>query len=362
MINEKYLGKEPRYPENHALSDLEYSNALNWYHACCDVEDAREYLVDWLEGYHSTGRLARLRYLPDRRLPLTIAWSVRILNNGYTLPKYTEEPPFLVRFDHFCDAYDDCPKDTISFRASNYEVDSGPKTTIQDRIASKAGALFVEIEEHIDDGDFSAYQFFLDNGVSGAVASRLASRVTPLADEIREALAGKDPQLKEAYHFLTKRALRARLTFLEGVLDDCNRHAGNVRKTRKPRTRKAPSVEKQIKHVKYQPECAEYKLKSLEPASIVGASQLIIFNTRYKTITVLNAQDRGGLSVKGMSVINFDENTSHSYRTGRSAFTILEAILTGGKRAQKVALTSLKIMDRVVNRLGENSVLVRIEK
>ena len=53
---------------------------------------------------------------------------------------------------------------------------------------------------------------------------------------------------------------------------------------------------------------AENKIASISPSKIVGAEVLFLFNSKTNQLSYYHARDRGGLEVKGTSILNFDED------------------------------------------------------
>ena len=142
---------------------------------------------------------------------------------------------------------------------------------------------------------------------------------------------------------------------------DLLRYSGNAKKLRAPRKKKPQSVEKKLKNFRYQKEFQDMKLASVPPEQIVGAQELWTYNTKYKTLTVFRAIDRGGLDIKRSSIVNFDEKTTMTRRTARSAEKIVQSVLSGGKIILKKVMDDLK-ETTLQDRINENTILLRIVK
>ena len=133
-----------------------------------------------------------------------------------------------------------------------------------------------------------------------------------------------------------------------------------TKKVRKPRKPRAVSVEKKLKNLKYQKENNEFKIASINPEKIIGAQELWTFNTKYKIVTVLRALDRGGLQVKGTSIIGYDEATSMSKGTGRKPEVVLDKLQNGGKIVLKKLMGELKTDKALQYRINENTILMKV--
>jgi hypothetical protein len=127
-----------------------------------------------------------------------------------------------------------------------------------------------------------------------------------------------------------------------------------------PRKPRAISVEKKLKNFKFQKEDNTFKIASVNPEKVIGAQELWTFNTKYKTLTVFRALDRGGLQVKGTSIINYDEATSVTKRTGRKPEVYVDKVLNGGKIVLRKLMDELKNDAPLAYRINENTILLKV--
>jgi hypothetical protein len=179
-------------------------------------------------------------------------------------------------------------------------------------------------------------------------------------EELIEAMEGSDPQLKEAYSHMTKTMLKNRVVFFGNLIEDAERYGNVTKKTRAPRKPRTISVEKVLKNFKYQKEDNTYKIASINPEKIIGAQELWCFNTKYKIVTVFRALDRGGLKVKGTSIISYDEATSSSKGCGRKPEIVLDKLRNGGKIVLRKVMEELKTDKPLQFRINENTILMKV--
>ena len=146
------------------------------------------------------------------------------------------------------------------------------------------------------------------------------------------------------------------------IVEDAQKYGDVTKKLRAPRKPRAVSIDKKIKGLKFQKEDKKFKIASVNPERIIGASELWTFNTKYKTLTVFRAADRGGLQVKGTSIINYDEANSVTKRTGRKAEYFVERVLNGGKIVLRKLTEEEGIGSEtpLANRINENTILLKI--
>jgi hypothetical protein len=148
--------------------------------------------------------------------------------------------------------------------------------------------------------------------------------------EFDEVLNSDDKDLKEGYSNFTKPQLKKLVAHCDQVILDCGKISGEAAKTRKPRKRKAKTAEQIVGKMKYCVEFEELKIKSVDPKLIVGAMQLWVYNTKTRKLGCYQADDAGGFSIKGTTILNFNETKSVQKKLRKPEVTIPE-VLTGGK-------------------------------
>jgi hypothetical protein len=180
--------------------------------------------------------------------------------------------------------------------------------------------------------------------------------------EIEEVIKGGEEQLTEAYSFLTKKQQKEYANLLKRIIDDCAKIAHTAKLTRAPRKKKVKSVDKIVGKMQYKKEDAEYKTASIDPINIIGASQLWVFNTKTRKLGCYHAIDSGGLSVKGTTLINFNETTSIQ-KTVRKPESILSETMKAGKIALKKILPNINAVEQVLTgRINSDIILLRVIK
>lgn len=352
IINKKHLGDEPVFTK--PLSKMDYINALNWYNYMCSNSEAKDYIVTYLKNLGRVNDAKKIKSVPDSLIPTTVAWVCRLLSRGFTLPIDTQ------------DYINDRIKETYKYVQETKEEDSKPVVSIQDRMRERAHDILGEIEGMIDDYiydnvEFSLYEWLQSNNIPAAYATSIISKFTPVLDELLEAYEGKDEQLKEGYRHLKKADLKNLVSFYNTLIEDAERYSSNTKKVKKARKPRTVSVEKKIKNLKYQKEDQTYKIASVSPEKIIGAMELWTFNTKYKTITKLQAIDRGGLQVKGTSITNYCESNSITRSVGRKdPNEFLKRILEGGKLVLRKVFDEIKTEKPLAYRINENTILLRV--
>jgi hypothetical protein len=266
--------------------------------------------------------------------------------------------------------------------------------TIQERIRDQAYVQSEAIDEWLegwitdpksfDPKGFNFKVHFQKMGVTQAHARKLKTfyvdALTDFDDLERYPTAGQLKkmsehdadmwvQLKEGYVHLKKAdiknyriAIGELLTALEFVID-------TAKATRKPRKPKVYSADKIVAKLKYLKVDDKYKLASINPTEVVGASELWVFNTKTRKLGKYIAsnidpkgmkRDGSGLSVKGTTIIGFDEKLSIQ-KTLRKPEEQLKEFKAAGKVKLRTFLEEIKTTDTKLNgRSNLETVLLKV--
>ena len=356
----KYMGDEPEVNGKNR-SELDILKLLNWYNYMCSRSDARQYIETYLKSKGRTNELRALKSVPDNWVNLQAGWAARIMSRG----GLGWESSFELRLRETLDKAGSSSEES----SEDKKTIEKPKANIQDRIADKASDTIGELDELIDKNGWAIdiYDWLTKKQVTPVTARKIRDFFKPIADEAMELNHARvistnniDKQLIEGYSHLTRIQVRDRAAFYIKLIADCDRFADVAKKQKAPRRKKTIPVEKKLKNLKFQQESKEYKLVSIKPEKIIGASELWTFNTKYRTLTAFHAADAHGLEVKGTSIENYDANKSKTYRIGRKTEQHIATALKGAKRIVSKMLEELKTVG-LQHRINENTILLRIE-
>lgn len=150
-------------------------------------------------------------------------------------------------------------------------------------------------------------------------------------------------------------------TFTENVLEVINTQmtvAKNVKaSTRKPRKKKVIPHTKLVEKMSYLKQDDSIGMVSISPEGIIGAKTLIIFNTKTRKFGIFYAKDEDGLSVKGTTIINFDEDKSKC-KTLRKPKEQLSELISGNKKKTEKAFGDIKSVETSLKGRINDSVLL----
>ncbi len=349
LMQTSFYGDELVPDTTKEMTEYDIARSFNWYAYNCDNSHARKYYKAILRPAEQE----KLKAVPDNRLNLTGAWLARLVALGANLPTRSRE--FLQRKID----------ETLSYSLKVVEKEEGVyKPNIQERIREKNSEFVGELLGAIDDGlpkNWSCYDYLKKNNATPLQAAAVANRLSGQAIELAEALTTSDAQLKSAYKAYKPKELEALAKLYAGIVIDADRYADTNKKIRAPRKKKAPSVEKLLKTFKYSKGIDRYKIASIAPSKVLGAQELYMFNAKNNLLTVLKANDRAGLSIKGTTIVNYDTKTSYCKTIGRKTQETIDAVLGSGKVALR-KLQDNKSKPVTTTRTNESTVLLKVEK
>jgi len=248
--------------------------------------------------------------------------------------------------------------------------DVGPVVTIQERVRDASLAMTAEIEDALesfsqDPEAFDPKQFKILNLLKGRQAKPAHARIirdfySRNYEELQEAALGKDEQLKEGYSHLSKGQLKKLITFYGEIVSACDMLMQEAKVNRKPRKTKAVSKDKLVAKLKFMKQDDKLKVVSVNPADIIGAKELWVFNTKTRKLGKYMAAEFMDLGIKGTSITGFDESKSVQ-KTLRKPEEQLKEFKAAGKVALRKFLEDIKAVDIKLNgRINEETLLLKV--
>jgi hypothetical protein len=335
--------------------NVDITNALVWYTAQTDDKKRLKFAIEYFAKQGKKAEVLALNKASDFEVR-QIGILCRLLTNGNTL---TEAHMALLEA-------------RVALLIAKYKVIKEVKkvaatttnvVSIQQRMEEKAHELAGEIEGAIDEfvlskgkTQFSTKNYLLSNEVAAPIAKRIGELFVSTSNELKEAIAGDDDLLVEGYSNFTKRELKKFAEFVDGIIADCQQQVQTAKANRSPRKRKPQPAGKIVAKMKYMKEFADLDLKSINPANIIGSTELWVYNTKYRKVTVYKA-DGGLLSVKGTTILGFSVKDSETMmlRKPEEFFKGLSL----GKRALGSAMKKLTTKPTTPNgRVNEECILL----
>ena len=335
--------------------NVDITVALAWYTEHYDDKKRLKFALEYFAKQNNKSAVIALNRATDFEVR-QIAIMCRLISNGNTLSE-THMALLESRVAILIAKY------KVVKEAKKVAAASAPAVSIQERIEESARKHAGEFEGGIDDfvishGNvvFSAKNYLMSNEVSAPVAKRIGDIFVSRAAEIREVVTSKDPQTVEGYSNFTKKELKKFADFMEQLVSDCQQQVQTAKASRAPRKRKPQTPTKLVSKLKFMREFTEMGLKSVKPESLVGATEVWIYNTKYRKITAYKA-DNTLFSVKGTTLIGFSVTESKTM-TLRKPEEFFKGLVIG-KRPMNTAFKKLTTKPSVPNgRINEECILL----
>lgn len=295
-LEELFFGKEPTWNEG---SEYNLNRALSWYSNQFGPKESKNYTIAFLkENKYPRDTIENLSKTKD--------WI--FCNLGFACRLYSRGAPIKLSW------IEDRIKTVLERNELEPEVEDKNERNIQDSIFDQATQYINEIEELIDGiiktkkiPSWDCYQFLSTNEIKPVYAKHIINHYTGLKEELSHAINKTDDQIVESYSHWNKKIVKSYYEFVDMIIKSCEDYSNNKKTIRKT---KSKPLDKKISKLNWKKEDLEYKIISINPTEIFSAKQLWIFNTKYKTIGFYIAKDESGLSIKGSTIENFDEQKS----------------------------------------------------
>jgi len=353
------MGTEPTWevqPTDNRTSRM--SKAFGWYNYFYGKKDARDMIVAYLETHGRKNDVRLLRGVSDSSIRLTTGWLCRMSMVGLELT-VQEHSKLETLLKEILASKQEAQEET-----AEPEV---PRVTIQDRLREKvsecAGELDGLFDEFVASGakmsaDYKPIMTIRGMNVAPQMVSVLSGIWQKKQAEFEAVVAGKDPQLVEAYGFLTKVQLRNCIKFCELVITDCGSYVQIKKVERKPRKAKVVPPEKKAAKFKHIVEFAELKLKGLPAASLVDKSEAWLYDTKKRKLIHVVADEYAKVfTVKNNSVIGFS-TVETQQKTVRKPAEVLKALGAAGKPAARKIYKDLTTTETPFNGRGTENLIV----
>ena len=241
------------------------------------------------------------------------------------------------------------------------------KPSIQERMREQLSDIIGQFEEWTDlqpSNDIPAmFDYLKKNTVAHAHIGKIRSYYEPVAAEF-QALTQKDcpEDLAEGYKHLSKADIKQMIKFFDTMFGDLDAYANLKKATRAIRKPKPKSADKLVAKLKFKKDDDRYKIVSVDPTTVVGATELWVFNTKNRKLGKYVAQEHATLMVKGTTLQFYDEKLSVQ-KTLRKPEAQLKEFGKAGKVVLRKFMDDIKATETKMNgRLNEHIVLLKVSK
>lgn len=350
--NDIFAGSEPKI-DGQLTKEL-FLRLLNWYSQNKDSKDSQK----WAADYFKKKLKHPIVVSQLKKCPTNFGFICRMVSNGSIL-----EAKDQLWFENQIKKIKETKEEVIIETSS--EVIK-PTINIQDRIREKASDCIGELNGAVDDfitsgftSNVSPYGIMHTKAIKGVHVSHILNWAKKFRSEFDEVLNTKDAQLKEGYSNFTKPQLKKMVAFGDLIISDAMKISGEALKTRKIRKRKVKSPDELVAKVKVLDKFDELKLVSIPTREIIGAMQLWVYNVKTRKLGCYHAEDVGGFSVKGTSLINFNESKSLQKKLRKPEVSLPE-IMKAGKVLLRNYIDGIRAVESsLTGRLNSDTILLR---
>lgn len=355
-----------------------FRSAMNYYRLESDIKSYKPVVVRWMESAGCTkADITAFKKVKDSRVGTTMGAVAACLNRGMT--------PLRADFNQgrdtaawlraeivkvIAEGKHDIDPDVLAAEKESAKADVYTPS-IQERVRESAMRMTEEIENaiesfQVDPENFNPKEFKMLNLLKAVEAKAAHCRIikefySKDFAELNELASGtKDQQLVEGYSHRTKKQIKTLIAFYQEIMSACDMLGQEAKVNRKPRAKKSVPAEKLVAKLKYKKTDEALKLVSLNPADIIGAKELWVYNTKTRKLGRYVAEEYKELGVKGTSLTGFNE-TQSVCKTLRKPEEKLKEFKAAGKVQLRKFLDDINATDTMMNgRFNEETIILKV--
>jgi len=336
-IEDQYIGYEPVYEPGQTSPGIKdrdtlWTKGANWYNYHYKAKDYVPYVIDFVEevcGF-TKEEATSLKKLRDWEVSGNLGKIARLHYRGY---EYSEEQ--IERYKEFAKEKVDAAK-LIVAEQKEQKKNAPPVISVAERTRRKMmDTIYTAWDEIIVEGWFDknfkntidVFALFKENSLKGNAIAPFKKIIDGYYEEIKSALDKTCEQCVEGHSHITTANKKKMLKQMDSIYADLDKLQLSFKATRTPRARKPKATDQQVKNLKFKIEDMDYKLTSINPITIPGASTLFVFNTKNRNLYEYVTTSTKGFEVGGTTIKNFDDKLSKCTKL-RKPDVILPLILT----------------------------------
>ncbi len=355
-----------------------FRRAMDYYRLESEIKTYKPVVVKWMESQSCTkSDIAAIKKVKDNRISTTMGAIAHCLLRGmqHQRADFNGGRDTAAWLRNEIVQVISAGKDDIDPEVAAAEKEASKADvytpSIQERVRDAAYAMTEELEDayhsfQTDPENFDPKAFKVLNLLKGKGAKAAHARIIrdfygrDLAELLELASGEADEQLREGYKHRSRKQIKSLIAFLQEIESACNMLMQEAKVNKKPRARKAVPAEKIVAKLKYKKTDEPLKLVSINPADIIGAKELWVYNSKTRKLGKYIAAEFNDLGVKGTTITGFDEHKSVQ-KTLRKPEEKLKEFKSAGKVQLRKFLDEINATDTKMNgRINEETLLLKV--
>jgi hypothetical protein len=343
------------YAVDASKSDYKISltRALNALNLENESKDAKKFLQKFADAKKIEINLSAIA---DTSIRPTFGWLAALsMSKGVALSE--EHTERLVKYVKSLSGKEKTPTKVMTARPSVQEA-------TQNIIDEYIGYLEYVFDQ-LFKGELKAFDLYID-----LKSKQLPKQAVPevqawIKEKIKYFIAvyeSKDEQVKEAYRLISKRELKKILGELAEWIEQSNKYGEFKKANRKPRKKKEKAPVVQVAKINYLKEDTTLGIKSIAPADIIGATQVLTYNVKTRKIILFRTESASGIKCKGSTLQNYEPELSLQ-KTLRKPAEQLKEVLALSKVKTRKFIENIKAKSTPVKgRINKDTMILRAMK
>lgn len=327
-VQQAMYGNEPTPPKNQVFMDkheynLFLSRSFDWYNNSIKDLDKKKWVVNW--GIENGYKSEEIKRIPESYLS-TIGSMVRIKSNGF---KFTSKHETHI-------------EQTVSSLVNRFNSQKKKKVVRRNEI-DNVSLVMTDFDQAID-------AIFNNQDISIKVNYPLTPKnIIELKEYYTSQLGYLSDEPDNKFFQKHKEILKSLESPIKKPVQ------------RKPRKKKVIPKSKQVSKLNYMKVDKSLSVKSFNPEKIIGATKLVVFNTNNRKLTIYHAESNDiGFTVKGSTLLGFDEKTSGSKTIRKPEMKLSEFVKAPKVRTNKIYDSIKAVSGKVTGRINKHCVLIKV--
>jgi len=350
LVAKLLAGDEPTVNLDAKFPEVELIKAYSWYNTNYTPEEGREWLTSYLKSRNYS--LEFINDIMSKQVPMVFCSIARLLLRDIALPEKT-----MNNFNKFLEQQ---LPERVEIKTKRVTYIKAP--TVDYKIESIMSNVEEATDQFMTTGsyDYSLYNDIKSQDIKSPSVKEIYNRLIPRIQQVLELADNPKSDIAEYYSKYTREQKKVIIQFHRMLETDCRKSLQATKVVRQNRKKRPTSSEKLLKNFKYKKEDASLKILSIEPSKILTATILVVYNTKYKRLTVFVAKEDEKLSVKGTSIQNYNEAKTASKRVKKPEEATSQ-ILSGTNSSILKTFAKFKSKPQTItNRINEDTLLLRV--